>query len=213
MGLVCAVGVLVWKLGRRNHVLALGATLILGGAFIVFAPGGFASRFSSVFEEGRFSSAGARKDDLKRSILVTLRHPFVGIGIGNYMLRSNQGLATHNSYTQVSAEVGIAAMVLYIMFLVAPLKRLRALERETLLDRKKSRFHYLAIGMQASLAGYMVSSFFASVAFLWYVYYLVALSICLSRRYEIEQGIAVRRPGRPDSELMQPAKEPQMALS
>ncbi|HEY6119602.1 MAG TPA: hypothetical protein VIV66_06575, partial [Pyrinomonadaceae bacterium] len=47
----------------------------------------------------------------------------------------------------------------------------------------KSRFHYLAIGLEASLIGYMVSSFFASVAFLWYVYYLIGYSVCLRRLY------------------------------
>ncbi len=192
VGLVFAGGVLLWKLIPRSRMLALAALLILGGAFVVFAPGGFAGRFSTVLEDGRFSSAGARKDDLKRSIIVTLRHPLFGIGIGNYRFRSNRAVATHNSYTQVSAEAGIAAMVIYIMFLLTPLKRLRALERDTVLDRKKARFHYLAIGMQASLVGYMVCSLFASVAFLWYVYYLVALSVCLYRLYEIEQGIAVK---------------------
>ncbi len=213
VGLILALGVLVWKLRRRNRFLVVAATVILGCAFIMFAPGGVASRFSSIFDQDQASSVGARKDDLKRSLIITLRHPLVGIGIGNFMLRSNRALATHNSYTQVSAEVGIAAMVLYIMFIVIPLKRLRALERQSESGRKKSRFYYLAIGMQASLIGYMVCSFFASVAFLWYVYYLVALSVCLTRLYEIEQGIAVSGAAKSDRALMAPAREPRAALS
>ncbi len=30
----------------------------------------------------------------------------------------------------------------------------------------------------------MVASFFASVAYLWYIYYLVAYSVCLRRIYQ-----------------------------
>jgi hypothetical protein len=96
--------------------------------------------------------------------------------------------------------------------MVVPIKRLRAIERDTVANRKKSRFHYLAIAMQASLIGYMVCSLFASVAFLWYVYYLVALSACLGRLYEIEQGIGVVAAS-PGPQFLATAKEPGMALS
>ena len=41
---------------------------------------------------------------------------------------------------------------------------------------------------QASLAGYMVTSFFASVAHLWYVYYLVAYAVSLRRLYALQFG-------------------------
>jgi O-antigen ligase len=212
LGLICAVGVLAWKLMRRNRMLAFVATVILAGAVVIFAPGGVLSRFKMVFDQDQASSVSARKDDLKRSILVTLRHPLFGIGIGNFLLRSNRALATHNAYTQVSAEVGIAGLVFYVIFMVVPIKRLRAIERDTVANRKKSRFHYLAIAMQASLIGYMVCSLFASVAFLWYVYYLVALSACLGRLYEIEQGIGVVAAS-PGPQFLATAKEPGMALS
>jgi O-antigen ligase len=194
LGLISAVGVLMWKLRSRHRFLVMVATILLGGALVMFAPGGLADRFNSVFDQDQGSSVSARKDDLKRSLLVTVRHPLFGIGIGNFMFRSNRALATHNSYTQVSAELGLTALVLYVMFIITPLKRLRAIERRQSTSNGKSRFYYLAVGMQASLFGYMVCSFFASVAFLWYVYYLVALSLCLTRLYEIEQGIGVTKP-------------------
>jgi O-antigen ligase len=110
------------------------------------------------------------------------------------MFRSNRALATHNSYTQVSSELGVTALVLYILFIITPLKRMRAIERRHTDSNVKTRYYYLAVCMQASLVGYMVSGFFASVAFLWYVYYLVGLALCLGRLYEIEQGIGVTKP-------------------
>ena len=124
---------------------------------------------------------------LKRSILVAIRYPIFGVGLGNFHHKSFQELGTHNAYTQVASETGIAAMVCYIIFLVHPIRKLRMIERELFERKENSRFYYLAIGLQASLIGYMVASFFAAVAYQWYVYYLVAYAIALRRIYYLEQ--------------------------
>ena len=73
---------------------------------------------------------------------------------------------------------------------MTPLRRLWQIERAAFDNRRNSSFYYLTIGMQASLVAYMVSSFFASVAYQWYVYYLVAYAICLRRIYDMEHGAA-----------------------
>jgi len=106
----------------------------------------------------------------------------------------------HNAYMQVASELGFAASVVYTMFIVAPLRRLRLIERETREARAAARPHYLAIGLQASLVGYMVSSFFASVAFYWFVYYLVGYAVCLRRLYEAEHGPLESRAAATDAE-------------
>ena len=82
--------------------------------------------------------------------------------------------------------MGIAAMVVYIMFLVHPLKRLRLIENESYEHPDRSKFYYLSVGLQASLVGFMVSSFFGAVAYHWYVYYLVGYAVCLHRLYIIK---------------------------
>ncbi len=97
----------------------------------------------------------------------------------NYVLRSNGNHATHNSYTQVASEMGIPAAIIYILFLITALKRLKKTQERTVSSRKEQRWYYVAVGLQAALGGYMVSSFFASVSYLWYVYYLVGYAIAL----------------------------------
>ena len=42
--------------------------------------------------------------------------------MGNFHFKSIQEQVSHNSYTQVAAEMGMAALVLYTMFIVTPLK-------------------------------------------------------------------------------------------
>ena len=164
--------------------VAFGVLGLLGILIIVaLAPGAFRSRIATTQD----ASAIARTDDLKRSIFLAVRHPLLGIGMGNYILYSNRAKATHNAYTQVAAEMGLVAAACYLLFVIAPLKPLRRIEREHLNSKRKPRLYYLAIALQASLVGYMVCSFFASVAYSWYVYYLVGYAICLRRIYEMNR--------------------------
>jgi O-antigen ligase len=184
LGLMAATGVFAWRLPRRNKFLI---PLVLSPIFlavILFAPGGYGSRLSTTNDD----SAAARTDELKRSLYIAARHPVLGVGIGDYVLYSNRDQATHNAYTQVASECGLTAAVLYLLFLISPIKGLRKIAKQTENYRRRPPFYYLAIGLEASLIGYMVSSFFASVAFLWYAYYLVAYAICIRRLYALEEG-------------------------
>jgi O-antigen ligase len=191
LGGLVALVFLGWQLGRNNRVTiyVLGAIVLL--LLLLVAPGNYSIRLLSIFVPSLdpVGSSSARQGELYRSIYVAIRHPLFGVGMGNYASEmSYSGLVTHNAYTQVAAEMGTAALVIYTMFVVSPLKKLGQIARETLSDRASSHYYYLAVGLQASLLAYLVSSFFASVAYLWYVYYLVGYAVCLRRMYESETG-------------------------
>ena len=191
IGLLVALGFLAWRLGnqRRMEILLAGSLLVVG--FLVLAPGGYGLRLASIVVPSLdpVGSADARRGELTRSLYVALRHPLLGIGMGNYAPEmSYHGLVTHNSFTQVAAEMGIAALYCYTMFIVAPLRKLARIARETFDVRANSHFYYMAVGLQAALLGYLVCSFFASVAYLWYVFYLVGYAVCMRRLYESETG-------------------------
>jgi hypothetical protein len=181
LAMFCMAAVLAWRVGQRHKwIIAMVLPVVLV-AFIVFAPGGYRSRLATTNDD----SSAMRLDDLKRSLFISAHHPLLGVGMSNYILFSNSNHATHNAYTQVSSELGATAMVIYVLFLIAPITKLRKIERETHDLRHKSPYYYLAIGLEASLIGYMVASFFASVAFLWYAYFLVGYAVCLRRLYYV----------------------------
>ncbi len=182
IGLACVASVLAWKLARRYRVLLGAAGLVLILSMVVIGPLDFRSRMN----KGNDASATARTGELKRSVFLMLHHPVFGLGINNYVLFSNTNHATHNAYTQVGSEMGIPAMLIYILFLVTPLRRLAEVRR-TRLAQQRGRLYYLAIGIETSLIGYMVTSFFLSVAYLWYAYYLVGYAVALRRL--AEQGL------------------------
>ncbi|HKG96849.1 MAG TPA: O-antigen ligase family protein, partial [Pyrinomonadaceae bacterium] len=189
LGLIAVSLVMARKFGRRSKTTALGA-LVLGVIFfLAVAPGSYSGRLATIFDSASdiTGSSSQRTEIFKRSLVVALRYPLFGVGLANFHYKSFQELGTHNAYTQVAAETGIAAMIAYIIFLVHPIRKLRMIERELFERNETSRFYYLSIGLQASLVGYMVASFFAAVAYQWYVYYLVAYAIALRRIYYLEE--------------------------
>jgi hypothetical protein len=185
IGLVAAALILVRRLGRKNRVATTGALVFAVLVFMAAAPGAYSSRLSTVFNSAAdvTGSSTQRTEVLKRSIWVSLRYPLFGVGIGNFHHKSPRELATHNAYTQVSSEMGMGAFVVYLIFLIYPLRRLRLIENQSYEKPDQRKFYYLAIGFQGALVGYMVASFFGAVAYQWYVYYLVGYAVCLHRLY------------------------------
>ncbi len=186
IGFLAAIVVMSWKLARRRRGAVIISVILGALVFIAAAPGSYWIRLLSIFDPSldAFGSSSARSEILAHSFMVALRHPLLGIGIGNFPLVSARNLVTHNSYTQVAAEIGMGALLLYSMFVTAPLNRLKKIERETLTVASDSRFYYIAVGLQGSLVAYMFSSFFVSVAYYWFIYYLVGYAVCYRRIYE-----------------------------
>lgn len=190
LGFIALLAFLFWRLGRQHKPLVAVMFLVSIVAFLLLAPGGFMIRILSIFDHSLdpVGSATARSAVVLRSILVTLRNPLLGVGIDNFPMMSIRNMVTHNSYTQVSSELGLPALAVYLMLIVTAIRRLGRVARETYEERSRLRLHYLAIGIQASLIGYAVSSTFYSVAFNWHIYYLVGYAACLWRLNESEKA-------------------------
>ncbi|MBX3293861.1 MAG: hypothetical protein KF881_13315 [Acidobacteria bacterium] len=195
LGLIACCAVLAWKIGRRYRLNVTIASIIVGGIAIVAAPGNYGLRMLSIFIPGldAVGSSDQRQELLIRSLIVTARNPW-GIGIGNFPIVGVRNLGSHNAFTQVSAELGILGLIAYLVFMFSPFRKLRAIERTMFDAETQGWYYYLAIGLQASIVGYLVSSFFAHVAYNWFIYYLIAYAVAFRRIYAIETGLA--EPGR-----------------
>jgi O-antigen ligase len=92
-----------------------------------------------LIESADIGSSQARLILLTSSIEMTLQHPLFGVGPGqfSYQLwegRKKQGLQTlfnetHNTYTQVSSELGLPGLVIFIGILVSSIRALRSVTR------------------------------------------------------------------------------------
>lgn len=185
LGLLAVSIALVWKLGKEQRLKVGAIALVVGLLVIAFAPGNYGLRIMSIFIPGLdpVGSSEQRTELQKQSLLVTLRHP-LGIGFGNFPIVGIGNHETHNAYTQVSAELGWLALAAYVILIVSPLRKLGAIERRMFADKDYSWIYYLSIGLQASIIGYMVSSFFGPVAYTWFIYYPIAYAVCLRRIYQ-----------------------------
>jgi O-antigen ligase len=121
-------------------------------------------------------SAQQRKELLFRSLEVTAEHPLFGVGPGNFGAVSGVWLVTHNSYTQISAEGGIPAFLLYILIFWRGIVNLTDIRKYPKTGREIRLF---SMALKGSLAAYLVGSFFASVAYLLFPYCLVAYTSVL----------------------------------
>src|SRR5438132_7222102 len=126
LSLLVASAFLAYKLGYRRRLTIAVAGVVVLLTLLALAPGNYPVRLASIFVPSLdpVGSAGMRREILLRSILTAIRHPLLGIGMGNFHIVSIREMVSHNAYTQVAADMGMAALVTYTMFIVTALKNL-----------------------------------------------------------------------------------------
>jgi O-antigen ligase len=183
--LVAVGGFLLLKLGRRYPILWVLA-LVAGLALVMLGPGAFWTRILTVFDTsgdvGAAQSGEIRWELIKRSIEVAGFNPIrwmLGVGVGNFHIVSNFERVHHNSYLQVFNEVGLPAMIVYLAFMITAIRNSGRIAKAFEGVRGYRQLWLTAIMIEAALVAYAIGSFFASVAFLWYLYYPAAFAVCL----------------------------------
>jgi len=184
LGLLVAAAIFLWEFairGRRRYLIGLAA--IAGLVLLQFAGGMIVGRIKGTFNvkedtAGAYDSAQARQQLFWRSIEVTKEHPIFGVGPGNFDQVSGQWHTTHNSFTLMSSEGGVPALMLYGLILFYGFKNLRATKR---IVHGRTESNIMARALFASLAGYLAGSMFLSDAYQFFPYFLVAYTTALFR--------------------------------
>jgi O-antigen ligase len=155
-------------------------------------------------EASAVTSAQHRRDLLKRSIKYTIQHPIFGVGPGMFPVAEDadmrqQGFSrgtwqgTHNSYTQVSSELGIPALIAYIFVIVVSYRRSLKLYKRTKDDPRLQTIGNCAIAINYCIVVYAVSVFFDYIAYtsMLGVFSGFAMALDLNADAEIERLTAV----------------------
>jgi O-antigen ligase len=189
MALVVAVCFSFWEFGvrgKRKYIIVAGlfmALLLLP----VMLPSHYGTRLIGIFNPSvdalDLGSHAAREELLKKSITLTLRHPLFGVGPGNFASATQYWHVTHNTYTQLSSEAGIPALVIFLFILRQVFRNLRNI-RKTERFRDDPEVQILTGALRASFAGYLLGAFFASYAYELFIYGLVAFTGVLYRACE-----------------------------
>ena len=171
----------VWEFsirGRHRYLLVLIAVLAI--VLLPFSPKMLTSRlratFSSKADITAYDSAQQREQLFRRSVEITAKHPFFGIGPGNFEIVSGSWHVTHNTFTELSSEAGVPALTLFLLILSRGFRNVRRIKRSSRGQRKLSVF---AGGLYASLAGYLTGAIFTSTGYQFFPYLLVAYTTAL----------------------------------
>ena len=191
LGLMATGGVLLWKLGRGRRLKTILATGLICGILFAVLPGGYGARIATIFdnEQDKTGSAQQRRELMERAASIAISRPIVGVGMGNFHIYSISEKEAHNAYLEIAAELGVMGLIAYLIVILAPLRSLRRIERQTRDMRSKSEreMYGLSVCIQAAFIAYIVCSFFASIQYLWYLYYTAAYAVALRQIYAAEK--------------------------
>ena len=192
LGLAAAGGILLWKLGRNNKLTTAMAALAACVVLAMSMPAGYADRLFTIIhtEQDSTNSAQERQGEMKQALDIALRHPFLGIGLGNYPFYSNHAIRAHNAYVEIAGELGVSGLIAYLILIFAPLRNLKRIERETSGARTKRdrQMQLMSAGVHASIIGYVVCAIFSSAQYQWYLFYVVGYALSLRRLHALKQA-------------------------
>jgi O-antigen ligase len=189
-------------LGRRIRpgfaAMAIGAVLLA----TLFMPSSFWDRMATIGDEHQdkfhfTGSSEARRVLLEEGMNAFWQFPITGVGAGQFKNynppeRREPWKETHNALIQVAAETGIFGVFAFLFLIIrgataaATTRRLLAKPRKrrtpdplrlVMTDSDRRSLYAYTAAMTAGLVGWFVCALFASVAFSWTFYYLLALIV------------------------------------
>jgi len=176
LALAVVVAACVWQFGIRGKRRWLLIVAVVGTLFVGVVGGAvLAKRFGAITNAQdnatAYASAQARKQLFLLALKETVEHPLLGIGVGNFPVISGMWMQDHNIFTQISAEVGIPAVVLFLMIFARSFRNLREVKK---VETSRSERMMWAQALYASIVGLAVATTFAPDGYQYFVYLLLA---------------------------------------
>jgi O-antigen ligase len=200
--LALGVFLVVLFLFSPNKLIWAGVAVPVMALALVLSPGALLHRFTLILADPEESQAQngsdsaaiesqqERQDLMKKAIRYTFIRPLTGVGPGQFTNavwadehregKHPPALGTHNTYLEVSSELGLPAFFCYLAVVLTcirvnyrGLKRLR--QRRDQEDAARLTYCLLAIS-----AGFAVNIFFHHLTYSLYLPVLSALTVCVN---------------------------------
>ena len=188
LAFILTLVVCVWEYGikgkRRSLVITVAATLVFGFA-VSMTSSHYRARVESIAlgnieGSGDKGSLAARKALLKKSLYIAATHPFFGVGPGCFALVDKGWVIAHNSYSELAAESGFAALILFLLTMAAAFKNIRQV-RKTPWYEQDAEVRLFTQALWAGLVAYMLAACFASTEYNLYPYFMVGYTCAMVR--------------------------------
>lgn len=206
LALILIIIICVWEYGikgkRRSLVVSTIALSILGFA-LALSSSYYRARVESIFlgnieGSGDKGSLAARKELLMKSALTALTHPIFGVGPGCFPILDSTWKVAHNAYTELAAEAGFPALILFLMAMGSAFKNIAQI-RKSEQYRDDPEFRLITQALWAGLYGYVAGSCFASTEYNLYPYFVIGYTCAMVRI--VSQGHTAREKSRAESKF------------
>jgi O-antigen ligase len=185
------------KIPSRVPFLRTGFVLAVVLVFSLIAPSSYWERISTIwggesaktaadeYLQGGFETA--RWQIWKNGLILIASRPILGVGAGAFVVAEgslhNGGKwnAAHNSFIQITAELGLPGLGVFLFLLYRGFANCRRVIRATRRSRSLAGHFWMAHGLEASLCGYVVAGSALSQAYSDIFYFLLAMSVILVR--------------------------------
>jgi len=218
VGLVIMILVLAFYVVRRRPGIVAAAAL--AGVLVMPAlPESYWHRIASITnkELDQTGSREARSILLRESWQAFLENPLTGVGAGQFAVykpdeRQEAWREAHNVLLQVAAELGIVGLLVFTFLIgrcvwapmqmrrlvrqLTPGRRRRGAYPRPLAEAEREQLTMQAAALSASVLGWFACALFASVAYHWTFYYVLALATaprdCLVARVAADRAVRSR---------------------
>lgn len=199
-GFVAMLGMTLISFMRASlgtKLILITVVLVLIPCMLLLMPSSIKARYATLIQNGEeidpsesqaefaVSSEENRLLLLQKSLVFTVRRPVFGGGAGNFtvmVMHEFEALhivgahrESHNTYTQISSELGIPALLFFVAAVVGNIRRLSRAIRAKIFDSA------LGTAILLSLIGWTISAFFNSIAYDGYAPLLLGLSVAFIR--------------------------------
>jgi O-antigen ligase len=183
IGLTAAFLFAVWRSRRRLRNLIIAGLLVIPPALL--APSSPLRRLFRPTWADRMS-ATQHWELLRAGLRMVASNPVFGVGLGNFKPRVEQyaslqlqhGFIAHNSYLEVAAEMGIPALVVYLLLVGFSLRTLGRIRRQTL-NSGPRLLHRCVAGIEAGFLGASIALIFVSAQYQKLYWFMIFLSMGL----------------------------------
>jgi O-antigen ligase len=160
---------------------------------------------------------------LLKSLEFTIYHPLLGVGPGAFQMAEQADAiannrrpnfhVTHNSYTEVSSECGIPALLLYVGAIFSALGATTRVSKMAVRpgDKDAEDIRQGGLYLQLSLVTLMVGMFFLSMAYTGLIFIICGLAMALERAAKAEYMTPATRSSQNTLPLSAPPQIPALS--
>ena len=219
----------LWQADRKTRIKLMAGVPVIVLALVVLLPKDVLFRYTTFFgtystydtsreEKLRISTIGStegRKQLLIDSLVVTMQHPLMGVGPGNFQIaqadlaasRGEGGMwhVTHNTYTQLSSEMGLPGLIIYLVFLRNVFKVLNSIIRTRDTGPAWQNLRQLALTLRSAFIVFLLVACFSSLGYTTDVPILAGLTTALGFMAQKQRAIDRLAEAQARVEAMTPA--------